>query len=30
MFTAKEYAMPQNLEEAYKLLTSKKTKSAPT
>ena len=25
MFTAKEYAMPQNLEEAYKLLTSKKT-----
>lgn len=25
MFTAKEYAMPENLEEAYKLLTSKKT-----
>lgn len=25
MFTAKEYAMPENLEDAYKILTSKKT-----
>ena len=25
MFTAKEYAMPQNLDEAYKILTAKNT-----